>query len=209
MLAHADHTASSNLNLQEKLDFENIYFDSTCLKADIHFPVDWVLLRDLTRTLMKATVIIRGLGLKHRMPQEPLGFLSDINSLVMKMTATNRVKDGRKKRKNILREMKALSKRIACHARNHLTLLEQRGNEAGMSEGRIKQLKSRLEGILDQVQPAIDQAHERIIGGRQLKNEDKILSLYDTEIDIINRGKSTAQVNLATSSGWEKPVRDS
>ena len=80
MLAHADHSEALNLNLEEELDFENIYFDSTCLKADIHFPVDWVLLRDLTRTLMKATVIIRGQGLKHRIPQDPLKFLSDIRS---------------------------------------------------------------------------------------------------------------------------------
>ena len=102
---HAESGPTSPLNLEEPLDFENIYFNSTCLKADIHFPVDWILLRDLTRTLMKATVIIRREGLKHRMPQEPLGFLSDINTLVMKMTATNRVKDGRKKRKTILKQV--------------------------------------------------------------------------------------------------------
>ena len=196
MLAHADHSEALNLNLEEELDFENIYFDSTCLKADIHFPVDWVLLRDLTRTLMKATVIIRGQGLKHRIPQDPLKFLSDINSLVMKMTATNRIKDGRKKRKGILREMKALSQRIARHARSHLALLEQRGSETELGKGRIKLLKDRLESILGQVQPAIDQAHERIIGERQVKNEDKILSLYDADINIITRGKSTAQVEF-------------
>ena len=109
ILAHADHANGCNLNLQHEPDFEDIHFDSTCLKADIHYPVDWVLLRDLTRTLMKATLIIRREGLKHRMPQEPLGFLSDINSLVMKMTATNRVKDGRKKRKTVLRQMKSPS----------------------------------------------------------------------------------------------------
>ena len=35
-----------------------------CLKADIHFPVDWVLLRDGVRTLMKATLLIRKAGLR-------------------------------------------------------------------------------------------------------------------------------------------------
>ena len=48
MLAQADHSTVANLNLENTLDFENVYFDSTYLKADIHYPVDWVLLRDLT-----------------------------------------------------------------------------------------------------------------------------------------------------------------
>jgi hypothetical protein len=48
-----------DLALSEPINFQNIYFDSTCLKAPIHYPVDWVLLRNATRTLMKATVLIR------------------------------------------------------------------------------------------------------------------------------------------------------
>jgi len=38
---------------KKDISFDDIYFDRTCLKAPIHFPVDWVLLRDATRTLMK------------------------------------------------------------------------------------------------------------------------------------------------------------
>jgi len=196
MLAHADHHEGFDLHLDEPLDFEQIFFDSTCLKADIHFPVDWVLLRDLTRTLMKATVIIRREGLKHRMPQAPLDFLSDMNSLVMKMTATSRVKDGKKKRKAVLRQMKVLGKRVTRHARKHLDLLEERGDQTTLSEGRREHLKTRLEKILRQVEPAIKQAHERIIGGRKLNNEDKILSLYDAELNVIVRGKAGAQVEF-------------
>lgn len=185
-----------NFNLETPPDFEQVYFDSTCLKADIHFPVDWVLLRDLTRTLMKATVIIRREGLRNRMPQEPLDFLSDMNSLVMKMTATNRVKGGKQKRKNVLREMKALGKRVAIHAKKHIELLERRGQEISLSPGRIKELKERLEGVLKQVSPAINQAHERLIGERIVDNKDKILSLYDSEVEVLVRGKSNAQVEF-------------
>ena len=196
LLANVDQDVNLNLNLENKLNFENVYFDSTCLKADIHFPVDWVLLRDLTRTLMKATLIIRREGLKNRMPQEPLDFLSDINSLVMKMTANNRVKDGKKKRKSVFREMKTLARKITNHARNHLKLLEIRGDVTNLTLGRQAHLKERLENILDQVDPAIHQAHERIIGGRKLNNKDKILSLYDSDVDVIVRGKDTANVEF-------------
>jgi hypothetical protein len=31
--------------------------DTTALKANVHFPVDWILLRDATRTLMKAVTL--------------------------------------------------------------------------------------------------------------------------------------------------------
>ncbi len=78
------------LDLSEAVDATEVFFDSTCLKANIHFPVDWVLLRDATRTLMKATVLIRREGLKQRMPQEPLRFLSDMNKLAMAMSAGSR-----------------------------------------------------------------------------------------------------------------------
>ena len=36
---------SRKLELKEPLDLESYFLDTTCLKANIHFPVDWVLLR--------------------------------------------------------------------------------------------------------------------------------------------------------------------
>ena len=60
-------TPESSLELATELDLGKVWFDSTCVKANIHFPVDWVLLRDATRTLMKSVIIIRQHGLKVRM----------------------------------------------------------------------------------------------------------------------------------------------
>lgn len=182
--------------LSEPISYDDIYFDSTCVKANIHFPIDWVLLRDAARTLMKATVIIRENGLKQRMPQEPLAFLSDMNTLCMKMTAKGRTADGKKQRKKVLREMKALEKRITGHARSHLHALKTRREETSLSEGQAHQIASRIESVLDQLPAAIQQAHDRIIGGRRVANEDKILSLYDDSINVIKRGKAGAQVEF-------------
>jgi hypothetical protein len=50
------------LGLAEALDLETTWVDSTCLQANVHFPTDWVLLRDGVRTLMKATALIRRAG---------------------------------------------------------------------------------------------------------------------------------------------------
>ena len=62
--------APERLDLAEPLDLASAFLDSTCLCANIHYPVDWVLLRDATRTLMGSVRLIRDQGLKHRM-EEP------------------------------------------------------------------------------------------------------------------------------------------
>ena len=186
----------AQFGLGAPVDFEEMYFDSTCLKAPIHFPVDWVLLRDAVRTLMKATVLIRGAGLRKRMPQEPLEFLSDMNSLCMKMSAMRRVADGRKQRKKVLREMKRLARRVGRHARSHLELLNTRWQESELTEGRVRVIAGRIREVLDKFPAAIKQAHERIIGGRKVPNKEKILSLYDDAAQVIVRGKSGAEVEF-------------
>lgn len=183
-------------NLKEAIRFDEMFFDATCLKANIHFPVDWVLLRDIARTLMKATVLIRQAGLKERMPQEPLAFLSEMNTLCMKMSAQRRHPDSKKRRKKVLREMKALEKRIAAHARAHREALSARREETELSEGQARVIIERIDNVLEQLPAAIKQAHERLIGGRQVANEDKILSLYDKDISIIVRGKAEAEVEF-------------
>jgi hypothetical protein len=189
-------TPAATFGLSEPISFDDVYFDSTCVKADIHFPIDWVLLRDAARTLMKATALIRKHGLKHRMPLEPLEFLSEMNTLCMKMTAKARCADGRKQRKKVLREMKSLEKRIARHARAHVEILKTRRVETDLTQPQAQLIITRIESVLDQLPAAVKQAHERIIGGRQVSGQDKILSLYDDNINVIKRGKAGAQVEF-------------
>src|SRR5207245_500429 len=68
------------IGLQDPLDLEACFWDTTCVKANIHYPVDWVLLRDGTRTLLKSMILIREQGLKHRM-EEPEEFVRRVNGL--------------------------------------------------------------------------------------------------------------------------------
>jgi len=56
--------APAKIGLDEALDLDAYFVDTTCVKTNIHYPVDWVLLRDGTRTLLKATILIRQKGLK-------------------------------------------------------------------------------------------------------------------------------------------------
>jgi hypothetical protein len=188
-----------DFGLNEALSFEEIFFDSTCLKAPIHYPIDWILLRDATRTLMKATDRIRKIGQRCRMPKEPLSFFSDMNTLCMEMTAKNRTKKGKKHRKKVFRKMKALLKRVQKHAQRHLDVLKVRGEETDLSPGVIQNIITQMEGILAQVPTVIKQAHERIIGGRKVLNKDKIFSLYDEDVQVIVRGKSNAEVEFGNN----------
>ena len=80
-----DEEGRQPLGLAAGLDLESYFLDTTCVRLNIHFPVDWVLLRDAARTLMKATKLIRKRGLKVRM-EEPEEFLKRMNRLCMKMT---------------------------------------------------------------------------------------------------------------------------
>jgi IS5 family transposase len=191
-----DDAPSVRFGLECPINCEEVFFDSTCLTADIHFPTDWVLLRDAVRTLMKATVLIRGSGLRKRMPMEPLAFLSEMNTLCMRMSAARRTVDSKRQRKKVLREMKALAKRIADHALVHKEALVARRNETDLTEGRALHIIRRIEGVLDQLPAAIKQAHERIIGGRKVPNEEKILSLYDDSVQVLVRGKAGAEVEF-------------
>ena len=192
----AAQDAPRALGLHAPLDIDDAFLDATCLKANIHFPIDWVLLRDAARTLMKATVLIRRHGLRRRMPQEPLRFLADMNKLTMAMSASARKADAQKRRKKTLRLMKKLARTIAAHAQAHLTLLREQRARTDLSEAQAAQIIARMENVLEKLPAAIKQAHERIIGGRLVKNADKIHSLYEDDIDVLVRGKAGAEVEF-------------
>jgi hypothetical protein len=173
-----------------------VFLDSTCLKANIHYPVDWVLLRDATRTLMKATVLIRREGLKQRMPQAPLQFLSDMNKLAMAMSASRRRPDAKKQRKRVLRQMKQLQNKVARHAQTHRELLEKHWLETELTEKQAQAIIDRIDNVLTQLPAAIAQAHERIIGERLVPNAEKILSLYEADVEVLKRGKAGSDVEF-------------
>lgn len=198
MQAGATSKAREPLGLREPIDLQTFFLDTTCLKANIHFPVDWVLLRDATRTLMKAATLIRRHGLRHRMA-EPAQFITAMNRLCIEMTHARKREDGARQRKKVLRLMKALVGKVRRHAQNHRRLLVERGDETSLSEKEAAQILRRLEGVLEKLPAALRQAHERIIGGRAVGNAEKILSLYEPEVKVIIRGKAGASVEFGNT----------
>lgn len=186
------------LGLEQPLDLEEYFVDTTCLKANIHFPVDWVLLKDAVRTLMKATLLIRKQGLKERM-ESPEEFLRKMNQLCIAMTHQSRREEDGQGAKRALRKMKKVVRTVREHAQRHRQLLEANWDRTEWTRAQAEQVIQRIDGVLEQLPQALKQAHERIIGERLVENKDKILSLYEPDVRVIVRGKAGARVEFGNT----------
>jgi len=194
----SDGNKAQAAGLSQAIDFKTTLMDSTCVKAHIHFPVDWLLLRDAARSLLSAIKTIRAQGLKHRM-MEPALLLKKMNTLCISMTHTRRKKECKKHRKAILRAMKKLSKCISKHAHRYRQLLQDEWTKTAWTYDQMQQVIRRMDNVLEQLPAAIRQAHERIIGERVVRSSDKILSLYDKDVQVIVRGKAGNEVEFGQS----------
>ena len=192
-------SAANGEVLYEPIDFSQYYLDSTCISANIHFPVDWLLLRDATRTMMKAVSRIRTLGLKNRMPFEPNGYISKMNKLCMQMTFAKRKKDSKRQRKSILRKMKNLLKKVSHHAMKHFELLDKNWETVDISRPQAEQILKQISNVTGKLADIVRCAHERIIGERKVANADKLLSIYEDNVHVIVRHKSGAEVEFGNT----------
>lgn len=196
--ATTDGAGVSAMGLAEVVDLSLIWMDATCAKLDIHYPTDWLLLRDATRTIMKAIATIRSHGLKHRMPA-PERFIAQMNAQCMAMSgASRRGRGGDKKRarKATLRTMKQIAGKVRGHGQRYRKMLATDWGETDLSERQAQRIIERLDKVLGQLPAAIHQAHERIIGERVVPNEAKTLSLYQPHAQVYVRGKSGADAEF-------------
>src|SRR5262245_6063181 len=192
------HEHPRKLGLRAPLDLEACFLDSTCVPANIHYPVDWVLLRDATRTLMKALTLIRAQGLRHRM-EEPALFIGRMNILCMQMTHTWLEADSKKQRKKVLRKMDKLVGSVARHAKRYRQLLDEQWQRTEWTRGQADYVLRRLDNVLEQLPAARQQARARIIQERLVPSKEKILSLYEPDVQVIVRRKAGAEVEFGNT----------
>jgi hypothetical protein len=190
-----DHSV---IGLADPVDLSLIWMDATCAKLDIHYPTDWLLLRDATRTIMKAIVTIREHGLRHRMAA-PERFIAEMNAQAMAMSGSSRRGRGgdkRRARKRVLRTMKQIVGKVRKHGQRYRDLLAKSWAETDLTERQAQRIIERIDGILVQLPAAIKQAHERIIGERVVTNDGKTLSLYQPHARVYVRGKAGADAEF-------------
>lgn len=193
-------TAPENVHLPEPVDLETAFLDTTCLEAHIHYPVDWVIFRDATRTLMKSVQLIREHGLKHRM-EPPESFMTRINTLCIQMThAGKKQKDqSQRQRKKTLRQMDRVVGTVRKHAQRYRDLLDKRWKETDWTRPQVDQVLRRMDPVLEQLPKARQQARQRILDGEPAPNHEKILSLYEPDVHVIVRRKAGAEVEFGNT----------
>lgn len=195
--ANAD--SCEKIGLQQPVDAGLLFWDSACWEANIHYPVDWILLRDVSRTLLKAIALTRDAGLFCRMPQDPKDFAREMNRLCIEMTHSSRKKDSKKLRKKVFRKMKKLLTTIGAHAERYREVLATRWEETEYSEAKKDEILRRMDDMLTKLPLVKKQAHERIIGGRQVASADKILSVYEDDVHVIVRHKAGKAVEFGNT----------
>jgi IS5 family transposase len=190
-----DERGGNILGLKCSVELETIWVDSTCLEANIHHPVDWVLLVDANRTLLKVIEVIRRQGLRSRMAP-PKSLMKKGNLLSMEMTQVSRRQGGKKKRKRVLRKLRDLLKKTVRHAQRHRELLDKHWERTELTRKQAEQNIRKIDRMTEQVPELIRQASERILSGRQVASEEKILSNHEPEIRVIKRGKAGKAVEF-------------
>ncbi len=198
MKALFDKEHSKELGFKENFNLNHLFYDSTCFKANIHYPVDYIFFKDLVRTMMLGVGAIRDKGIKIKMNLEPSKFESKMNHLCMEMSSAYRVKDAKKKRKGIFREMRDLANNANNHAVSHFNAFNKTCEKDGCS-GRDLQILSDIKAMIDFTPKVIDLAKRRILDEEIIPNEDKFFSLYEHEINIIKRHKDGAKYEFGNS----------
>ena len=188
------------LQLEQPLDLALAFLDTTCLATNIHYPVDWVLLRDATKTLMSALSLIRQQKLKHRM-KAPEQFVSQMNRLCLEMNHANRKfeKGQRSKRKTIFRKIDQLVGIVANHARRYRAILDQQWEQTQWTRPQAEQVLGRIDHVLKLLPQARKQARQRILQGQPPESKDKLLSLYEPDTRVIVRHKPGAEVEFGNT----------
>lgn len=190
-----DSKSEELLRSEFPLDFSEVYADSTCIKANIHHPVDWLLFRDAVKTIMGSIKLIRSHGIIHRM-KCPDSFISKVNNLTIAMTQSSRNRNGKKLQKKTFRRMKKLLQNVEKHGHRYCALLEDKSDKTGWSKNQATQVLQRMSNVLKQIPSIISIAHSRIISEKKVKNAEKILSIYEKEVHVIKRGKFDANVEF-------------
>ena len=192
--------SSGKVGLDEVVDFSVCLVDSTCFEANIHFPTDWLLLKDVAHNLLKALILIRAEGLLCRMDQRPEQWITQMNRLCIQMTHARRRTDAKKQRKAVLRTMKRVLKRLSGHVRRHrVKLATCDPDQVKWSQLEVSNLLARIDAKLELLPKAIEQAHERIIGERRVASKDKVLSAHEGDLHVIVRGKAGKEVEFGNT----------
>ena len=187
-----EEISSKYLGVGKEIVFNTLYGDSTCIEANIHYPVDWLLICDAVKSIVQSIKVIRKNYFTYRIP-DPDSFITRINGHCIEMSATYHSKGARGKRKKIVRKMFKLLSQVVSHGITYRKELLSCDIE---DDKRALLILKRLDNILDQAPEILRICRRRIISGKAIVNSEKILSLHDSDIHVIVRKKAGKRVEF-------------
>jgi IS5 family transposase len=161
--------------------------DTTVVETNIHYPTDSSLLGDgarvLTRVMKKIENAAGGLARKVR------DRMRTVRKKVVAIAIASRQKGaaGEQKRKGIYKGLLRVTRKIVNQAKRVAGEVDQ------LSRQKRKQLsgfQAQLKTITDRVQQVMKQTRVRIFGG-DTKYEEKIVSIFEPQTEIIRKGKAS------------------
>lgn len=165
--------------------------DSTFVPADVHFPTDWNLMHDVNSCVSR---ILRNYEELAEKKFNPLPF-SEKRSKNLLLEA-NQTK-GEERRKKICAMIEGTHKNIYTYAlelQKEVMDFFASQNFENLSLKRAPNITlvrviEELEHVIEFGQYIVTQAFERVVEGKKLAADEKILSLHDPHVDLLVKGK--------------------
>ncbi|MCC5024672.1 MAG: hypothetical protein J6386_18590 [Candidatus Synoicihabitans palmerolidicus] len=133
------------------------------------------------------------------MPNEPPVFAKQMNRWCIAMTHSRRRRDAKRARQGVLRQMKRLLRTIGEHARRHRDHLAADYARTRFSERHPPASLRASTPCSSNCRPRSTKAHERIIGALPVPNAEKILSVYEPDVQTVVRGKASGEVEFGNT----------
>jgi hypothetical protein len=98
-----------------------------------------------------------------------------------------------------LRKLDRVVGTVRNHARRYRQLLDENWEQTDWTRPQTEQVLRRMDNILEQLPKARAQARQRILKGELVKNQEKILSFYEPDVNVIVRHKPGAEVEFGNT----------
>jgi IS5 family transposase len=179
--------------------------DSTCVQTSIHHPTDSGLLGDGVRVLGRLIRRARPLV------QAPLASVRDAfrsrlrtsRRVLQQIHRVRRLKsaDAQERQRALYQRLLAVTRQTLLQAQRVRTELQSlqvaHAQDSSNVEWRLAaRLTAQFDRFLPLVEQTIRQARRRVLDGQQVPSREKVLSLFEPDTRVVQRGKATAAVEF-------------
>lgn len=171
-------------------DYKRLTLDSTAVKANSSWPVDSGVIYRLLDRAFRNSQSLSKYGVPNFMPWHSELWLSKISSLNFRINITSG-KGARVKRRGFYRTLYTEAEKIIAHLQReiikHRESMELADLPPTLAE-RLTQIRALIENDIDDAEKVIGYSRRRIIEGKSIPNDEKVLSLSDGSAAFILKG---------------------